>query len=91
MHATRRTAAVLSCLATCVLVSLIVAVLYNYTTRPLYQATAQILIDRESQNAMPNAKEVLQLPTEYFATEYQLLAGRALEERREDVLERHRE
>src|SRR5262245_42899261 len=79
-------------LVTCVLVSLIVAVLYNYTTRPLYQATAQILINRDP-NAMAASKEVLQLSQDYFQTEYQLLAGRALAEKvvEQLQLQRHEE
>jgi uncharacterized protein involved in exopolysaccharide biosynthesis len=36
--------------ATCVVTSLLLALLYNYTTRPIYQATAQILIDRDTPN-----------------------------------------
>ena len=38
---------------TCLSVSLIVAVLYNYTTRPVYQAAAQILIDRDFLTSPP--------------------------------------
>ena len=37
---------------TCVVVCLLVAVLYNYTTRPVYQATTQILIERETPDAL---------------------------------------
>jgi len=33
---------------TCLGVSLALAVLHNYTTRPIYQATTQILIDRDT-------------------------------------------
>lgn len=68
--------------ATCVIVSLIVAVLYNYTTRPLYQATAQILIQRESPDVLPN-KEIVRVAvtSDYLQTQYQLLVGRALAEK----------
>ena len=62
---------------------LIVAGIYNYTTRPLYQATAQLLIDRETPNVLP-AKEVVDLAqasVDYFQTQYQLLRGRTLAER----------
>ncbi len=47
-------------LVTCVLVSLLLAVLYNYTTRPIYQATAQILIDRDTPNVLMS-KEIVDL------------------------------
>jgi polysaccharide biosynthesis transport protein len=60
-----------------------VAVLYNYTTRPLYQATAQILIDRDTPNVLPT-KELLEMApggSDYYATQYQLLKGRSLAER----------
>ena len=43
---------------TAVGVSLLVALLYNYTTRPIYQATAQILIDRDTPNVLPNKELV---------------------------------
>ena len=36
---------------------LAIAVLYNYTTRPVYQATTQLLIDRDT-NVLPNTELV---------------------------------
>ena len=45
---------------TCLGVSLAIAVLYNYTTRPVYEATTQILIDRDTPNVLPN-KELVDL------------------------------
>jgi capsular exopolysaccharide synthesis family protein len=74
--------------ATCVVVSLIVAVLYNYTTRPLYQANVQIRIDRESPDILPN-KQLMNIPItpDYLLTEYQLLAGRELAERAVEELD----
>ena len=68
---------------TCLSVSLIVAVLYNYTTRPVYQAAAQILIDRDTPNVLPN-KELVDLSqgsADYYQTQYQLLRGRMLAEK----------
>jgi exopolysaccharide transport family protein len=68
---------------TCVGVSLLLAVIYNYTTRPIYQATVQILIDRDTPNILPN-KELVQLVQggqDYYNTQYQLLRGRMLAER----------
>ena len=44
--------------ATCLALSLLIAILYNYTTRPIYQATAQILIDRDTPNVLPNKELV---------------------------------
>src|SRR5262249_28674123 len=68
---------------TAVGVSLLVAVLYNYTTRPIYQATAQILIDRDTPNVLPNKEvvEIVQGGNDYIQTQYQLLRGRMLAER----------
>src|SRR5512139_1045663 len=68
---------------TCLGLSLIVAVVYNYTTRPVYQATAQILIDRDTPNVLPNKElvDLVQGGTDYYQTQYQLLRGRGLAER----------
>jgi capsular exopolysaccharide synthesis family protein len=68
--------------ATCLGLSLLVATLYNYTTRPVYQATAQILIDRDLPNVLPT-KELLdtEAGADYYQTQYQLLRGRMLTER----------
>lgn len=69
--------------ATCLGVSLAVAVLYNYTTRPVYRATTQILIDRDTPNVLPNKElvELVQGGMDYYQTQYQLLKGRTLAER----------
>ena len=69
-------------LVTCVGVSLLGAVLYNYTTRPVYQATAQILIDRDLPNVLPT-KELMETQggADYYQTQYQLLRGRMLIEK----------
>jgi polysaccharide biosynthesis transport protein len=68
---------------TCLGVSLALAVLYNYTTRPVYQATTQILIDRDTPNVLPNKElvELVQGGMDYYQTQYQLLKGRSLAER----------
>jgi succinoglycan biosynthesis transport protein ExoP len=68
---------------TCLGVSLAVAVLHNYTTRPVYQATTQILIDRDTPNVLPNKElvELVQGGMDYYQTQYQLLKGRSLAER----------
>jgi succinoglycan biosynthesis transport protein ExoP len=68
---------------TCLGVSLAIAVLYNYTTRPVYRATTQILIDRDTPNVLPNKElvELVQGGMEYYQTQYQLLKGRSLAER----------
>jgi succinoglycan biosynthesis transport protein ExoP len=75
----KRRAIVLTCLG----VSLAVAVLYNYTTRPVYQATTQILIDRDTPNVLPNKElvDLVQGGADYYQTQYQLLRGRSLAER----------
>jgi len=62
---------------------LAVAVLYNYTIRPVYQATTQILIDRDTPNVLPNKElvELVQGGMDYYQTQYQLLKSRTLAER----------
>src|SRR5207245_4426046 len=68
---------------TCLAVSLLAATVYNYTTRPLYQATAQILIERDTPNVLPN-KEVIDIGSagaDYRQTQYYLLRGRAVAEK----------
>ena len=69
--------------ATCLAVSLLVALLYNYTTRPIYQATAQILIDRDTPNVLPTKElvDMVQSGADYYQTQYQLLRGRMLAEK----------
>jgi capsular exopolysaccharide synthesis family protein len=68
---------------TCLGVSLLVTVLYNYTSRPVYRATTQILIDRDTPNFLPNKElvELVQGGLDYYQTQYQLLKGRALAEK----------
>ena len=75
----KRRAIVVTCLA----LSLATAVLYNYTTRPVYQATTQILIDRDTPDVLPNKElvELVQGGMDYYQTQYQLLKGRTLAER----------
>ncbi len=72
----RRRALIVTCLG----VSLIIATLYNYTARPMYQGTVQILIDKAQPKVLP-IKELIDGAPADFATEYQLLRGRALIER----------
>ncbi len=68
---------------TCLGVSLAIAVLYNYTSRPVYEATAQILIDRDTPNVLPNKElvDLVQGGADYYQTQYQLLKSRSLAER----------
>jgi polysaccharide biosynthesis transport protein len=68
---------------TCLVVSFLVAVLYNYTTRPVYQATTQILIDRDTPDVLPNKElmDLVQAGVDYYQTQYQLLKSRTLAER----------
>jgi succinoglycan biosynthesis transport protein ExoP len=82
---------------TCLAVSLLVAVLYNYTTRPVYQATTQILIDRDTPDVLPNKElvDLVQGGIDYYQTQYQLLKSRDLAKRAVEhlrpVLEKSRE
>jgi len=74
----KRRAIVITCLVT----SFAVAIAYNYTTRPVYQATTQILIDRDAPNILANKEmvDVMQAGADYYQTQYQLLRGRTLGE-----------
>jgi uncharacterized protein involved in exopolysaccharide biosynthesis len=80
---------------TCLGVGLAMAVLYNYTTRPVYRATTQILIDRDTPDVLPNKElvELVQGGMEYYQTQYQLLKNRSLAERAVErlKLQRHSE
>src|SRR5262245_23419281 len=77
---------------TCLIVSILVAVTYNYTTRPVYQANVQILIDRDTPNVLPNKElvDLVQAGADYYQTQYQLLRGRTLAERTVQKLELQR-
>jgi polysaccharide biosynthesis transport protein len=68
---------------TCLGVSLLVSIVYNYTSRPVYQATSQILIDRDTPKVLPNKElvDIVQAGSDYYQTQYQLLRGRMLAER----------
>jgi succinoglycan biosynthesis transport protein ExoP len=74
----KRRALILACVAA----SFAVSFIYNYTTRPLYQANCQILIEHDIPNVLPT-KELMeygQNGADYYATQYQLLRGRNLAE-----------
>jgi succinoglycan biosynthesis transport protein ExoP len=72
----KRRAIVITCLG----VSLLVTVLYNYTTRPLYQATTQLLIDRATPRVLPT-KEMVDPGVQDFQTEYELIRSRRVAEK----------
>ncbi len=73
---------------TCLLVSLLAATLYNYTARPVYQATAQILIDRRVQSVLPTTADRLEASEiSDMATQLELLRGRAVAEKVVERLE----
>ena len=68
-------------IAACLAASLTAALLYNYSTRPLYRATAQILIDIKGPELLPGQATSTRIGGEGdLQTEYQLLGGRALAE-----------
>jgi uncharacterized protein involved in exopolysaccharide biosynthesis len=75
----------------CVGVSLLAATIYNYTTRPLYRAQTQILIDPRTPNVLPG-QEVLRddFGRSFLNTQLHLLRGRHLAERVVATLELHR-
>lgn len=67
------------------------ALLYNYTARPLFQATTQILIEPVTPDVLP-AKELLpvgQGARDYYETEYQLIQSRGLAEKVVERLKLH--
>ena len=68
---------------TCLLLSLLTAGLYNYTARPLYQATAQLLIEPLPSGVLPGREAVAAeaMGADFYQTQYELLRGRALVER----------
>jgi succinoglycan biosynthesis transport protein ExoP len=66
-------------LLTAIGLSLLVAVLHNYTTRPVYQATVQILIDKAQPKVLPGS-QMVDPGLQDMQTEYELLRGRALAE-----------
>ena len=61
-------------------VSLLAATLHNYTTRPVYQATAQILVDRRTQSVLPTNDRLDVAELTDLATQLELLRGRATAE-----------
>lgn len=67
----------------CVALGWVAALINNYTTRPLYQATAQILIDQDIPNVLPTKElvEAMQGSADYYQTQFELLRGRTLAER----------
>jgi succinoglycan biosynthesis transport protein ExoP len=71
---------------TCLVVSMLFAVIYNYTTRPIYQATTQILIDRATPKVLPT-KDLVDPGVQDFQTEYELLRGRTLAEKTVEKLD----
>jgi capsular exopolysaccharide synthesis family protein len=74
--------------STCVGVALLLATLYNYTTRPVYQASCQVLIDRDTPNVLPTREVVsIDKSPDYYETQYELLRGRALAEKVVERLE----
>jgi polysaccharide biosynthesis transport protein len=76
-------------LLTAVGLSLLVAVLHNYTTRPVYQATVQLLIEKAQPKVLPGTQMVDQ-GLQDMQTEYELLRGRALAEELVKRLELHK-
>jgi capsular exopolysaccharide synthesis family protein len=78
-------------LLTCVGVSLIVATTYNYTTRPVYQASSQILIDRRALGALTATSDRLDMAElTDLATQLELLRGRNMAERVVEKLGLHK-
>ena len=73
--------------ATCLLLSMLVATLYNYTARPVYRSTAQILVSRSNPNILPGQQTNLLVEASDIETQLQLLRSRSLAERVVEALE----
>ena len=69
--------------AACIGVALLVAAVHNGTSVPLYQATVQLLIDRQPPRVLAGSptSEIDPGSTDYYQTQYELLRGRALAEK----------
>jgi polysaccharide biosynthesis transport protein len=71
-------------IASCVLSALILGAVITYLSTPIYRATLSLQIDRDSINIINvdglQPKES-QVSTEYYKTQYELLASRSLAER----------
>jgi capsular exopolysaccharide synthesis family protein len=76
-------------LLTAIGLSLLVAVLHNYTTRPVYQATVQLLIDKGQPKVLPGS-QMVDPGLQDMQTEYELLRGRAIAEELVKRLELHK-
>lgn len=59
-------------IGTSVLVSLAVATVYNYTTRPVYRGTVLIRIEKAIPKVLP-IREMMEPGVSDFQTEYQLI------------------
>src|SRR6185436_4989685 len=76
---------------TCLTVSLLAATLYNYTTRPVYQSTAQILIDRRAQSVLPTTGDRLDAAElTDMATQLELLRGKEVAGKVVEKLQLHK-
>jgi capsular exopolysaccharide synthesis family protein len=66
-----------------VVAAFLVAVLHNATARPVYEATAQLLIERQAPRVLAAGNEGDAEPgtADYYETQYELLRGRALAEK----------
>jgi len=68
---------------TAFLVVFVLAIVYTFTTTPMFRARAQLLIEPENPNVI-SFKEVIELDkstTDYYQTQYKMLQSRALAKR----------
>ena len=78
-------------IGTCLAGSLMAATLFNYTTRPVYQSTAQILIDRRAQSVLPTTGDRLDVAElTDIATQLELLRGKEVAEKVVEKLQLHK-
>jgi capsular exopolysaccharide synthesis family protein len=65
-------------IASCVVMSLVLATAYNYTARPRYEAVAQIEIQRTRPDLTPGNAVVEEVTPEWIETQYRMLVGKSL-------------
>lgn len=65
-------------IAACVVVSLVLATVYNYTARPRFEAVTQIEIRKTRPNLTPGQEVLEEVTPEWIETQYRMLVGKSL-------------
>src|SRR5262245_60189503 len=76
---------------TCLTVSMLAATLYNYTSRPVYQSTAQILVDRRAQSVLTSTVDRLEVSElTDMAPQLELIRGQGMAQKVVETLQLHK-